>query len=372
MTTPSPTPTPTGVAYRDPLRAIVAGTIYPGASVTVYEEDGVTVAAIFADADLATPLSNPLMADSAGRLHEIYAASGTYRIVADNGSAVIDETIDTSVLPLAISDEAPLDDSARALPNAVRYFYQSRTDELTQIYTAADLVTPLDNPLTADDAGVFQSIYLDPSVSYRSILKDSAGRLVIDIDPVNVDDSFIVAPECPIFVPNDALSPPPPFSEANYTYTLGYIHPSMASYHDAYYDFTTIAPLGENQNSGDFVFDFDFGDDDIETFTITPLAVVFVGRDYEGEQVFDTLAVAVTPYEGELIQDHGTLRFTNLGTLESYDIPFNGAYTLTSSGEEPTLPPDTLVMELPASEFPGGIVPFTVGEDWKVCVVFVE
>lgn len=47
-----------------------------GAKLTVYTANTTTLAAVFSDASLATPLTNPVVADSAGVLPEIFCASG--------------------------------------------------------------------------------------------------------------------------------------------------------------------------------------------------------------------------------------------------------------------------------------------------------
>lgn len=52
-----------------------AGEVLPGCTLTFYESGTTTPAAVYADADLATPLTNPVEADSAGNLPAIYGDS---------------------------------------------------------------------------------------------------------------------------------------------------------------------------------------------------------------------------------------------------------------------------------------------------------
>jgi hypothetical protein len=61
------------------------------------------------------------------------------------------------------------------LPGAKLYFRQSGTSTPQNVYQDIDLTVPHANPVVADGSGVFDPIYLDPSLpSYRVILTDSA------------------------------------------------------------------------------------------------------------------------------------------------------------------------------------------------------
>lgn len=61
------------------------------------------------------------------------------------------------------------------LPGAKLYFRQSGSSTPQNVYQDIGLTVPHANPVVADGAGVFDPIYLDPSLpSYRVILADSA------------------------------------------------------------------------------------------------------------------------------------------------------------------------------------------------------
>lgn len=173
-----------GILYRDPVRAISGGVIYPGARLSVLEPDGETLAAIYADAALDTRLSNPLIADSAGRLPPIYAALGAElvaRLVDASGEIVFEETITPDLMPLSVYGADPRDDSGRPLPYATREYFAADTTEHIPTYDGDDLTTPLPNPSTAGESGAFEATYLDPALAYRTILRDRHGRLIYDV-----------------------------------------------------------------------------------------------------------------------------------------------------------------------------------------------
>lgn len=62
-------------------------------------------------------------------------------------------------------------------------FYTSGTSTLQQIFADAALMTPLANPLTANSAGVWPSIYIDNSKTYRVVLRDGNGSVLNEVDP---------------------------------------------------------------------------------------------------------------------------------------------------------------------------------------------
>lgn len=82
-----------------------------------------------------------------------------------------------------------------ALAGAKWWFYQSGGLTPANVYSDADLNTSLGATVTADSAGRFVPIYLDPAVEYRAILKTAAGVQVgpYDIDPVNVTSGAMQA-----------------------------------------------------------------------------------------------------------------------------------------------------------------------------------
>lgn len=81
-----------------------------------------------------------------------------------------------------------LDTNASPYSGAKWYFYQSGTSTPLAVYADAGLTTSLGAVVTADSAGRFVPIYLDPQSSYRAVLKNSDGSATVsDIDPVNTD-----------------------------------------------------------------------------------------------------------------------------------------------------------------------------------------
>jgi hypothetical protein len=68
-------------------------------------------------------------------------------------------------------------------PGARLYFYTSGTSAAVNVYTDSALTTAHSVPVTADSGGVFAPIYVNPTVSYRVVLKNSAGSTVWDVDP---------------------------------------------------------------------------------------------------------------------------------------------------------------------------------------------
>jgi hypothetical protein len=70
-----------------------------------------------------------------------------------------------------------------ALSGAKWYFYLTTTTTPTPVYTTSARNVAHANPVVADSAGKFASIYLDPAVVYRAVLKTSAGATLYDVDP---------------------------------------------------------------------------------------------------------------------------------------------------------------------------------------------
>lgn len=84
--------------------------------------------------------------------------------------------------PLFVAENA----SGATINGAQLHFYLTGTTTHATIYADSGKVTPLSNPLTADSAGRFATIYLDEAVTYRYKLFDSDGvTLIKDVDPVN-------------------------------------------------------------------------------------------------------------------------------------------------------------------------------------------
>lgn len=77
------------------------------------------------------------------------------------------------------------DANGKPLGGALATFYLTGTTTLADIYADADLSTPLDNPLEADSAGRWVSIYLDPAITYALKLEKADGADIRTIDPIN-------------------------------------------------------------------------------------------------------------------------------------------------------------------------------------------
>jgi len=77
-----------------------------------------------------------------------------------------------------------VDQNGAPMAGAKLQFYVTGTTTPTNVYSAANLSTPLSNPVAADAGGLFAPIYLDPSVTYRCQLMSAAGVLIRDIDPL--------------------------------------------------------------------------------------------------------------------------------------------------------------------------------------------
>ncbi len=57
----------------------------------------------------------------------------------------------------------PISGSSRVYPGAKRYFYHAGTQTLLTIYADSALAVVLSNPVSADSAGKFPAIYIDPN-----------------------------------------------------------------------------------------------------------------------------------------------------------------------------------------------------------------
>jgi hypothetical protein len=71
------------------------------------------------------------------------------------------------------------------IPGAKLYFYLTGTETLAPIYAGESLSVPLANPVTANAAGRWPSVYLDDTIVYRVVLKDASGVTIpgMDVDP---------------------------------------------------------------------------------------------------------------------------------------------------------------------------------------------
>ena len=78
-----------------------------------------------------------------------------------------------------------VDDAGAPLSGALLQFYESGTTTPQAVYGDQGLDAPLSNPVVADAGGLFPPIFLDPAVTYRAQLLNSAGTLILDMDPIN-------------------------------------------------------------------------------------------------------------------------------------------------------------------------------------------
>lgn len=81
------------------------------------------------------------------------------------------------------------DDNGDPLAGGSITFYESGTSDLEDVYTDDTLGTPQENPIDLDaDGRLSADVFLDPSVAYRAVLKDSSGTTIADDDPVGGAD----------------------------------------------------------------------------------------------------------------------------------------------------------------------------------------
>jgi hypothetical protein len=78
-----------------------------------------------------------------------------------------------------------LDTAANVLSGATLTFSLTGTSTPTDAFSDPTLTTPVANPLSANAAGVWIPIFLDPTVTYRIVLKTAAGAVLQTWDPAN-------------------------------------------------------------------------------------------------------------------------------------------------------------------------------------------
>lgn len=76
-----------------------------------------------------------------------------------------------------------IDANGLTIPGAKLYFYATGTTTLQAIYANSGLSTPLANPVEANAAGRWPTIYLNDALVYRVVLKTSGGTTIDDQDP---------------------------------------------------------------------------------------------------------------------------------------------------------------------------------------------
>lgn len=84
------------------------------------------------------------------------------------------------------------DNDGNPVAGAKWELYLTATSTPTNAYSNSILTTSLGSTVTADSSGWFVPIYFDDSVTYRAVLKTSAGAVIggKDIDPVNTTNSI--------------------------------------------------------------------------------------------------------------------------------------------------------------------------------------
>lgn len=83
--------------------------------------------------------------------------------------------------------------TGEVLSGAKLYVYLSGTTTPTDAYTTDDLSVAHANPVIADSGGLFPSIYLDPNVEHRVVLKTSADVTIDDVDPYRIGYGVLTA-----------------------------------------------------------------------------------------------------------------------------------------------------------------------------------
>lgn len=176
------------VLFREQPRALSGAATLPGASMSFYAEGTDDQVAVYADRGRTIELPNPLVANAAARFPPIYFdLDAMPRVVLESaaGAEIWDED-PLQVFP-GSDTNIPLDDVGGVMPLCVYTFWQHGTTELAQIFATSDLDgVQLDNPLSADSNGEFPDIWLDDALDYRVKLEHADGRLVYDIDPVQL------------------------------------------------------------------------------------------------------------------------------------------------------------------------------------------
>jgi len=78
-----------------------------------------------------------------------------------------------------------VDQQGVPLVGATVTFYATGTSTLQSVYSDPLLTTALSNPITANSWGMFPQSFMIPSPAYRVVLKDPAGAVIYDCDPVS-------------------------------------------------------------------------------------------------------------------------------------------------------------------------------------------
>ena len=79
-----------------------------------------------------------------------------------------------------------VDANGNPYSGAKAFFYLTGTTTDATVYEDDGLTTPHSQPVVADASGAFDPIYLDYSVTYKLVLKDSSDQTIRTIDPIPV------------------------------------------------------------------------------------------------------------------------------------------------------------------------------------------
>jgi hypothetical protein len=114
----------------------------------------------------------------------------------------------------------PVDAQGDPYPGAKAHFYLAGTLTPATVYADAGLTTALSNPVVANASGQFVPIYLDPTVTYRRILRDASDVLLRDNDNINTA-SLTQASVGLVLFPRSANEIATSVTPSNYAYPVG-------------------------------------------------------------------------------------------------------------------------------------------------------
>lgn len=86
-----------------------------------------------------------------------------------------------------------LDNNGDPISGATWTFYASGTSDAITAYSSGNLSTPLGSSIESNSAGLFPLVYLNGSNATRAILRDDAGTVLRDIDPVETNIASVPA-----------------------------------------------------------------------------------------------------------------------------------------------------------------------------------
>ena len=196
----------------DSFRALDdAGRPLPGAVLTFWQSGTTTPAAVYADQELRTALSDAqgrVTADSQGRFPLIYLDPDVlYRVRLTTAQGVLRWDVDPYLCDCTdpprlfrnpvhqalarISDDPPTF-AAPSQPGARLRFTLTESESPRDVYADAARTVPLPNPLRANAAGIFPPIYLDDETLYRVVLETASGEELLEVDPYECQCGFLL------------------------------------------------------------------------------------------------------------------------------------------------------------------------------------